>query len=39
MFETLREKLHGYLKELDKKAPEKRIEERIEKFCKMGYWK
>jgi acetyl-CoA carboxylase carboxyl transferase subunit alpha len=39
MFETLREKLHGYLQELDKKAPEKRIEERIEKFCKMGYWK
>ena len=39
MFETLREKLHGYLKELDKKAPEKRIKERIEKFCKMGYWK
>ena len=39
MFETLREKLHGYLKELDKKAPEKRSEERIEKFCKMGYWK
>lgn len=39
MFETLREKLHSYLKELDKKAPEKRIKERIEKFCKMGYWK
>jgi acetyl-CoA carboxylase carboxyl transferase subunit alpha len=39
MFATLREKLHGYLQELDQKSPEQRINDRIEKFNKMGYWK
>ena len=39
MFDILRGKIHGYLKELDAKKPDQRIEERIEKFCKMGYWK
>jgi acetyl-CoA carboxylase carboxyl transferase subunit alpha len=39
MFATLREKLHGYLQELDQISPEQRINDRIEKFNKMGYWK
>jgi DNA polymerase-4 len=39
MFGILREKLHGYLKELDAKNPDERIDERIEKFNQMGFWK
>lgn len=39
MFEILRSKLHTYLSELDAKQPDERINERIEKFNKMGYWK
>jgi acetyl-CoA carboxylase carboxyl transferase subunit alpha len=39
MFATLREKLHAYLRELDQKSPEQRIDERIEKFNQMGFWK
>lgn len=39
MFEMLRGKINGYLKELDAQDPTKRIEDRIEKFCKMGVWK
>jgi len=39
MFATLREKLHSYLQELDQISPEQRINDRIEKFNKMGYWK
>lgn len=39
MFEILRGKLHTYLSELDAKQPDERINERIEKFNKMGYWK
>ncbi len=39
MFSILRDKLHGYLKELDAKNPEERIDERIEKFNQMGFWK
>lgn len=39
MFEILRAKLHGYLSELDAKKPEERINERIEKFNQMGFWK
>jgi acetyl-CoA carboxylase alpha subunit len=39
MFNTLRGKLLGYLQELDHKQPEERINERIEKFNQMGFWK
>ncbi|MBM3917531.1 MAG: acetyl-CoA carboxylase carboxyltransferase subunit alpha [Sphingomonadales bacterium] len=39
MFEILRNKLHAYLTELDAKKPDERINERIDKFNKMGYWK
>jgi acetyl-CoA carboxylase carboxyl transferase subunit alpha len=39
MFSILRDKLHGYLQELDQKQPEERINERIEKFNQMGFWK
>lgn len=39
MFSILREKLHAYLNELDQKQPEERINERIEKFNQMGFWK
>jgi acetyl-CoA carboxylase carboxyl transferase subunit alpha len=39
MFEILRGKIGTYLKELDAQDPSKRIEDRIEKFCKMGVWK
>ena len=39
MFSILRDKLHAYLNELDQKQPEERINERIEKFNQMGFWK
>jgi acetyl-CoA carboxylase alpha subunit len=39
MFSILREKLKGYLTDLDAKKPEQRIDERIEKFNQMGFWK
>ena len=39
MFSILRGKLQGYLQELDQKQPEERINERIEKFNQMGFWK
>ena len=38
-FENVKKSILTYLDELDKIAPEKRIEQRIEKFCKMGVWK
>jgi acetyl-CoA carboxylase carboxyl transferase subunit alpha len=39
MFSILRGKVLGYLQELDQKQPDERINERIEKFNQMGFWK
>jgi len=38
-FTTVKSAILGYLKELDKIAPEKRINDRIEAFSKRGVWK
>jgi acetyl-CoA carboxylase carboxyl transferase subunit alpha len=38
MFASVKEKIKEYLRELDPKDPEQRIEERIEKFNAMGVW-
>lgn len=38
MFANVKEKIKGYLNELDAKAPDQRIDERIEKFNSMGVW-
>lgn len=37
-FENVKKKILSYLNELNKKSPEKRIDERIEKFNSMGVW-
>jgi acetyl-CoA carboxylase carboxyl transferase subunit alpha len=39
MFATVKKNIKKYIKELEGQAPEKRINDRIEKFNKMGYWK
>jgi acetyl-CoA carboxylase carboxyl transferase subunit alpha len=39
MFQILRDKLNDYLLELNQKQPDERINERIEKFNNMGFWK
>lgn len=39
IFETVKKHLVKYLKDLKKIEPEKRIENRIKKFSKMGVWK
>lgn len=39
IFETVKKHILGYLKELKKVDPEKRIDNRIKKFSKMGVWK
>lgn len=39
MFQILRDKLNDYLQELNQKQPDERINERIEKFNNMGFWK
>jgi acetyl-CoA carboxylase carboxyl transferase subunit alpha len=36
MSETIKDTILKTLKELDKQKPEKRIDQRIEKFCSMG---
>jgi acetyl-CoA carboxylase carboxyl transferase subunit alpha len=36
MSKTIKEVILAALKELDKIKPEKRIEQRIDKFCSMG---
>lgn len=36
MFETVKQRIIAELAELDKKSPEQRVNERIEKFCAMG---
>jgi acetyl-CoA carboxylase carboxyl transferase subunit alpha len=38
MFSTLKKTLKKYIKELEKIDPNKRIENRINKFCEMGVW-
>jgi len=38
-FAIVKKHVLDYLKELEKIAPEKRIDQRIEKFCGMGVWK
>jgi acetyl-CoA carboxylase carboxyl transferase subunit alpha len=38
MFLTVKKSIQEYLKELEAIAPEKRINDRIEKFCTMGVW-
>jgi acetyl-CoA carboxylase carboxyl transferase subunit alpha len=38
-FNSVKKAILGYLKELTPIAPEKRINDRIEKFSKMGVWK
>jgi len=38
MFGIVKENIKNYLKELKAIAPEKRINDRIEKFCAMGVW-
>ncbi len=37
-FQNVKDKIIEYLKELDPKNPEQRVEERIEKFNSMGVW-
>lgn len=39
MFSIVKKEIKRYLKELEVVAPEKRINDRIEKFCSMGVWK
>jgi acetyl-CoA carboxylase carboxyl transferase subunit alpha len=38
MFSILKKKIKGYIKELNEIDDQKRIDDRIEKFCKMGVW-
>jgi acetyl-CoA carboxylase alpha subunit len=39
MFQVVKAKIKGYISELEKQKPDKRVEDRIEKFCQMGVWK
>ena len=39
MFSIVKKEIKKYIKELEAIAPEKRINDRIEKFCSMGVWK
>ncbi|MFM6933953.1 MAG: acetyl-CoA carboxylase carboxyltransferase subunit alpha [Flavobacteriales bacterium] len=39
MFQVVKSKINSYLTELEKINPDKRVEDRIEKFCQMGVWK
>jgi len=38
MFSILKNKIKSYIKELNVFDPQARIDQRIEKFCKMGVW-
>lgn len=38
MFSILKNKIKGYIKELNEIDAQKRIDDRIDKFCKMGVW-
>jgi len=39
IFATVKKSIKKYLKDLEEQNPEQRINDRIEKFCKMGVWK
>ena len=39
IFDRVKKNIKKYLQELDKIPAEERIEQRIEKFNKMGVWK
>ncbi|MEY3585481.1 MAG: hypothetical protein RLZZ243_545 [Bacteroidota bacterium] len=39
MFHVVKAKIKDYITELEKQNPDKRVEDRIEKFCQMGVWK
>lgn len=39
MFQVVKAKIKDYISELEKMNPDKRVEDRIEKFCQMGVWK
>jgi acetyl-CoA carboxylase carboxyl transferase subunit alpha len=39
MFKVVKAKIKDYISELEKQDPDKRVEDRIEKFCQMGVWK
>jgi acetyl-CoA carboxylase carboxyl transferase subunit alpha len=39
MFKILKKKIKGYIKELNEIEPNERVNQRIEKFNKMGVWK
>jgi acetyl-CoA carboxylase carboxyl transferase subunit alpha len=39
MFQVVKAKIKDYISELEKQNPDKRVEDRIEKFCQMGVWK
>jgi acetyl-CoA carboxylase carboxyl transferase subunit alpha len=39
MFQVVKAKIKDYISELETQNPDKRIEDRIEKFCQMGVWK
>ena len=39
MFQVVKAKIKDYISELEKQDPDKRVEDRIEKFCQMGVWK
>ena len=39
MFSIVKKSIQKYIKELEQVDPEKRINDRIEKFCSMGVWK
>jgi acetyl-CoA carboxylase carboxyl transferase subunit alpha len=38
MFAIVKSKIKSYISDLEKFSPEERINQRIEKFCKMGVW-
>jgi acetyl-CoA carboxylase carboxyl transferase subunit alpha len=39
IFQVVKSKIKDYISELEKINPDKRVEDRIEKFCQMGVWK
>jgi acetyl-CoA carboxylase carboxyl transferase subunit alpha len=39
MFKMVKSKIKDYISELEGIHPDKRVEDRIEKFCQMGVWK
>jgi acetyl-CoA carboxylase alpha subunit len=39
MFKILKKKIKSYIKELNEIEPTERVNQRIEKFNKMGVWK